>query len=412
MGHNRRVTPVPGELGPSAQRLAEIPASDLFTLAGALADLLGAPVTIEAEDTTVLAYSEGQLAVDDARTATILGRRVPPEYQEALRRAGVYRRIARGDDIVYVDLVEAGMKPRAVIGIRAGDELLGSIWAATTGPPTTEQRRALHEAVPVFAQHLLRDRAQRDLANRTRADQAAALLRGGADAEAVAAELGLADAHLTVAAVATVPPPPVRIDRVAGALSLHLAASALTSVAAVVDGILFVVLKADADAAQLMMSDFLSRSPQRGQLIAGIGRGVGDPAELHRSKSDAQSIVRALADRGVSGVAPSIDEAFVDVLTVRMTDVISADGLEAYGPLPALERCDAEHGSELVKTARAYLTHSGDVRSAARALNVHPNTLRNRVRKALTCGVDLDDADTRLALMLQLRAASHGSAEG
>ena len=410
MGHNRQVTPVPGEVGPSARRLAAMPAGDLFTLAAALADLIGAPVTIEAEDTTVLAYSEGQLSVDAARTATILGRRVPPEYQEALRRAGVYRRIARGDDIVYVDLVEAGMKPRAVIGIRAGDDLLGSIWAATTGPPTPEQQRALHEAVPVFAQYLLRDRTHRDLASRTNAEQATALLRGGADGEAIAAELGLSDAALTVAAVApNASPSVVRIDRVAGALSLHLAASASASIATVLDGVLYVVLKAGADTAQVLMSDFLSRSPQRGQLIAGVGRGVDDPAVLHRSKSDAQSIVRALADRGVAGIATSIKEAFVDVLTVRVADAISADGLDAYGPLPALERYDVEHGSDLVQTARAFLTYSGDVRRAATALNVHPNTLRNRVRKAMTCGVDLDDADTRLALMLQLRAAPHTS---
>src|SRR5690625_5888711 len=55
---------------------------DLATLAGALADLLTAPVTIEDPDTLVLAYSGGQQDVDDARVRTILARQVPRQLQE------------------------------------------------------------------------------------------------------------------------------------------------------------------------------------------------------------------------------------------------------------------------------------------------------------------------------------------
>ncbi len=46
---------------------------DLFSVAGSLAELLGAPVTIEDENSTVLAYSGGEQAVDEARIGTILG---------------------------------------------------------------------------------------------------------------------------------------------------------------------------------------------------------------------------------------------------------------------------------------------------------------------------------------------------
>ncbi|HYH28808.1 MAG TPA: helix-turn-helix domain-containing protein [Pseudonocardia sp.] len=57
----------------------------------------------------------------------------------------------------------------------------------------------------------------------------------------------------------------------------------------------------------------------------------------------------------------------------------------------------------------AYLESFGDMVSAARRLHVHPNTLRYRLRRIreLT-GLDLDDADTRLAAALQLRAGDAG----
>ncbi|SDS12574.1 CdaR family transcriptional regulator [Jiangella sp. DSM 45060] len=376
--------------------LSEAP--DLFAMAGALANLLGAPVTIEDHDARVLAYSDGQMSADQARTATILGRQVPPEYREALRAAGVYRRIATQDGVVYADLADAGMKPRAVVGIRAGDELLGSIWALVPGELTAAQEKDLLEAAPIVADALLRNRARDDRAG----EQVAALLEGGADAEAAAARLGLAG-RLTVLAVATTDA--TRVDRTAGALTLRLAASGTTPVSAVLDGVLYVVVPAEADVVHRIGADFLRRGG--GPLVAGVGRTVPGPAQAHRSRSDADSIVRMLAGRGAAGVALPIQDAFVDVVTARVAEVIEADDLGDYGPLAALERFDADRGTELVKTARAYLARGGDVSAAAADLTVHPNTLRNRLRRAQEAvGVDLDDADTRLALMLQLKAAA------
>ncbi|MGH3423410.1 MAG: PucR family transcriptional regulator, partial [Nocardioidaceae bacterium] len=107
----------------------ELREDDLFTLAGSLSELLGAPVTIEDRDTTVVAYSGGAQAVDDARIGTILGRQVPPQYRRMLSDAGVFERLRRESGVVYVDLGEVQMTPRAVIAVRDGDDLVGSIWA-------------------------------------------------------------------------------------------------------------------------------------------------------------------------------------------------------------------------------------------------------------------------------------------
>lgn len=403
---------------PPTAGLAALPLGDLFTLADALADLLGAPITIEDRDTLVLAYSDGQSKVDAARTATILGRRVPEEYRDALRDAGVFDRIAAEDGVVYADLPAAGMKPRAIVAVRVDGELVGSVWVALTGPPSAAQEQAMLEAVPVVAEHLVADRRRRDLARRTRSDLVGTVLRGGAGAAAAAEQLGVPRGAMVVAALAPLPgeasagvpalPATVaaRAERLADQVALHLAAVQLRSASALVGGTVYALAHGDVPVALRVVADFLARNADRPGVAAGVGRAVAGADEAHRSRSDADDVVRAMLARRRAGEVATLSEVFLDVVTLRVADSLAADGLGDYGPLAALAAHDAEHGTGLVAGARAYLAHGGDVREAAEAVHVHPNTLRNRVRRAKdACGVDLDDADTRLAVMLQLRAA-------
>jgi DNA-binding PucR family transcriptional regulator len=58
-----------------------------------------------------------------------------------------------------------------------------------------------------------------------------------------------------------------------------------------------------------------------------------------------------------------------------------------------------------VDTLYEWLRHPGDPRAASRALRIHPNTLRYRMGKLVDlAGVDLDDPDMRMALVVQLAA--------
>lgn len=383
------------------------PPGDLFDLAGAIADLVDAPVTIEDSDTAVLAYSDGQVSVDDARTNTILGRRVPQRYRDALESAGVYRRVHREHGVVYADLGDAGMKPRAIIGVHGHGELLGSIWVALDGQPTPEQEKVLVDAAQVVRELIVRQRTARDAGRRDRSDAMAAVLAGGADAVRAAVRLGLGPAGpVTVATIRPVGAPGSELDpdRIADALSLHLSSIDARAVSALVDDVAYVVIAGTAEAARRVLSGFVQRGVERAAVVVGLGRPAADVAEAHRSRSEADEVAAALVTRGTAGVVGTIDDAFLDVVTLRVGDVLGAQGWSDTGPLPLLARHDAEHATDLVKTARVYLAHGGDVRRAADDLHVHPNTLRNRVRRAAqVCGVDLDDADTRLAVMLQLR---------
>lgn len=371
---------------------------DLFDLANSLAELLGAPVTIEDQDTIVVAYSGGDQSVDEARIGTILARQVPLQYREAIAAAGIFEHLENSDDVVVVDLPQMRMTPRAVVAVRSGGRLLGSVWAAVQAAPTEQQISVLTSAVPLIARHLQRERELADEAGRRRGETMTALLGGGELALVAAAEHGLGS-PLTVAAMrGTAADPPTHL---LGSLTLHLAAVAPNALCAQLGDTVYAVLDGPAD--RPILGDFLGRSRHGTQVAIGIGAPASSASSLDDSRSEADQVVQSLVRRGDLGRLADLREVFADLMVDRVSGFVAAHA-EA-SPLAALQAYDREHGAQLVDAARAYLDAGGDIADAATRLHVHPNTMRNRLRRSReTCGVDLDDGDTRLAVMMHLRA--------
>src|SRR5439155_17548505 len=128
---------------------------DLFALANAVAATVGGPVTIEDPRSTVLAYSSlDDHEIDEARRATILGRRVPDEWIRRQQADGVFRRLFREHGVIRIDYSDIGTRPRLATAIRAGDDILGSIWVQEAGKPLDEDAEVtLQEAARIAALH-------------------------------------------------------------------------------------------------------------------------------------------------------------------------------------------------------------------------------------------------------------------
>ncbi|MEV0947961.1 helix-turn-helix domain-containing protein [Rhodococcus sp. NPDC049939] len=374
---------------------------DLFAVAESLAELIGAPVTIEDENSTVLAYSTGEQSVDEARVDTILRRQVPDRLRQLLTEAGVFERLYHDTDVLYVDLHLPEVLPRAAIAVRDGDRPIGSIWAAMKSAPTAMQESILRSAVPVVAEHIAAERDRGDLTRRLQADRVRALINGGEPASRAAGALGV-EGRLTVAAAA-----PLVVGRslpsgVLSALTLYLEALAVDSVAAQFDDVIYVVIGASESDVRRLAEDFLGRARSGSEFVVAVGREVNTASQAHLSKGDADWVLTALQHARAGGVVGTMKENLASVLALRAADIF--DGLGVLTPLAALARHDEQHGTDLVATARAFLSRGGDVSASAAALHVHPNTLRNRLRRCTdSCGVDLTDADTRLILMLHLK---------
>ncbi|WP_043625772.1 PucR family transcriptional regulator [Nonomuraea candida] len=381
--------------------------TDLFALADSLADVIGGAVTIEDRHSRVLAYSRSQQAGDPARLETILVRRVPDRLRELFQRQEVFAHLAATDEPVFVPAdPEHGLTGRMAVGARAGHELLGSVWVSCDRPLTGAHRRALADGARTVALHLLRSRASADLERQVESDLVIRLLEGSADATTMISRLGLSPREMRVIAVRT------RTDGERHAALLLAFEQATTGFgwsrpgrSALLGDTLYTILPAEgAQAARQWIAALRAELPAQ----VGVTAGIGAPAEVTELPAGRQEADECLAlheSAGPGAPPPAYDESWDDILLRRLRTAARAGRTPARGPVSTLLRHDARHGTRFVATLRAWLESQGDLALAAERLEVHPNTVRNRLRKMgeLT-PLHLDAPRKRLGMLIMLAA--------
>jgi DNA-binding PucR family transcriptional regulator len=395
------------------ETLGGMPSGDLFAIANAIAALIDAPVTIEDRGSRVLAFSGRQDEADASRVEVVLGRQVPDKYTRLLVERGVFRHLYRSDQPVFVPPLTAGVTmPRVAVAVRAGDEVLGSIWAAVPGPLAPDRAQALCDAARLVALHMLRIRAGMDVARRLRADLVSTALEGGVGAREALDRLGLAEQPVVVLALALASPGEdaalvTERQRLSDGLAMHLSAVHPRCAAALVGDVTYgLVPVPDTSAAARVANDFLDRVGERVNAVIGIGPVAQGTAELAEARASADRALRVLRAGGARSVA-SLEDVHVESLILELRDLVAARGDRPTGPVARLFAYDDEHNTNLVDTLRAWLDAFGDVNAAAATLYVHPNTFRYRLRRLSEVGgLDLNDPESRFAAMLQLRVVS------
>ncbi|MBW0105844.1 CdaR family transcriptional regulator [Pseudonocardia sp. KRD291] len=378
---------------------------DLFQLANEIAALVEAPVTIEDPGFRVLAFSGGQEDTDDGRVRTVLGRRVPESYQRRLADTGVFRELATRTGPVHVPSVFPGELPRTAVAVRAGDTVLGSIWAVVAQPLSGRRLQALEAAAEIVALQLLREQAVTSAGARVGGELLAALLTRDGDLADAARRLGVAGSPVCVVGVRLSLPEGAEhtaaLHRVVDALGLHLRLVHPTTAVVTLDETVYGLLPAADEAAALrVLEEFVERSGSRTPLRAGVGRATADPAGIAVSRRDADDVLRLLR-RGSRRTA-SARALRTDLMLLRLAD--QELDLPADAVVAVLARHDAEHGANLTGTLEAHLRAFGDVARAAATLHVHPSTFRYRLGRIRdVTGADLGDPDVRLAALIDLR---------
>lgn len=408
------------------ESLGGMPSGDLFAVANAVAALLDAPITIEDRSSRVLAFSGRQDEADSSRVETILGRQVPERFSRLLSERGVFRELHRSDQPVYIYPLpndpDGLTMPRVAVAVRAGDQFLGSIWAAVHGPLSDKRAEAMLEAAKLVALHLMRVRAGADVRRRLRTDLLSSVLEGGAGAHEALERLGLAGQPLVVLAVAvrdSVTDGAVvaqELERLGDALAIHLGAvqsrAAAAQVGAVVYGLVPVPAATDDGEHRVVRiaTDFLHRVGDRMCPIVGIGPVARDLADIVHGRDCADRALRVLRERRSGSRIARLADVQVEALILEMRDLATARGDRPSDSLARLIRYDGLHQSNLLETLQAWLDFFGDVTAAAETLHVHPNTFRYRLRRAVDVGaLDLDDPDVRFGIQLQLRVLAPGS---
>ncbi|MGI5423929.1 PucR family transcriptional regulator [Streptomyces sp. CA-179760] len=316
---------------------------------------------------------------------------------------------------------EEDLPERLAVAVSAGGEALGSIWVAAAGRPLPETaaddlRAVARAAVP----HLLHHRSRRAGQMQVVQEAARALLEGSGSAEALAARTALpVEGHCAVLAVHATPGPRGgrNEDRLPDLVAVQCAAHGHEAVViTVAEGVLVLLgdLAPNPERAAPQMA--LLGEALAGQLSATIDAqvrvGIGEvAADLHQaaeSRRTADLALLALLSRDGPRSVARVGEVAEAVAMLHIVDALREAPLPSELPVTRLAAYDAEHGGALVDTLRAYLDHFSDVPAASRALGIHPNTFRYRIRRVReVCGIELDDPDARLLAQLQLRLMRH-----
>lgn len=386
-----------------------LPVGDLFSLADAIATAVGGAITIEDPQWRVLAYSNLGHEIDEPRRHTILGRAQPEEWQERMRAAGVAQELRRTEGVVRFEF--EGIRPRVAAPIRAGGELLGSVWLAAGEDVAADAEDQLVRAAEISAMHLIAHRAGEDLKRRARGASVRETLEGHAP-------VGHRGPALPLTVVAFDAQPGGRTawaeasERILSVSALFAEATHRDAMCALVDERVWVLVPGDGAPERLLA--MAERVVDRVAETLGVElmAVVTPAAERVRDVPAA----RAAAERALAVLGRRPGPPHVVLADALRASAILDEWFELAVDRPALRRGplfdaavrprDRVH----LESLRVYLAEHGDVARAAERLDVHPNTLRYRLRRlAETLGIDLRDPDERLVCELQLRMIERGT---
>lgn len=378
----------------------------LFALANALGAVIGGSVAIEDLEQHVLAYSsvEGQ-RIDPLRERGILDRQVPdyphhrPQYLSVLQNPGVSRFPAVADEL-----------PRAAVAIRAGDLPLGTIWAiegeAGLGP---EEELALLDAGRIAAMHMLRGQDVSEREQHLRGEVLRALLAGGRSGGDAAGRLGLvagAEHCLVAFAYAGALPHSLPATRVGGAAARYVAAYRPEAVTTTTSTAVYAVVPGSEEVVRRFANGALPslRQAAGAAVRAAVSASCRDLGDLVVLRKETDAILRAAAVDPAAPIVATVADVHARILLDRVADELEREARLRHPGVARMVAHDAERGTDYASTVLVWLEAQSDASTAAARLQVHPNTLRYRLRRVQErFGLDLADADTRLSVWLQLR---------
>ncbi|MGV9614121.1 PucR family transcriptional regulator [Nocardia xishanensis] len=395
--------------------------TDLFGLAQIVAQNAGGMVSIEDAHSHVLAYSASDDSADELRILSILGREGPRDYLRVLHEWGVFDRLRRGDEVIDLPAhEELNIKRRLVVGIHAtavdgGSRTLGSIWLQQGDRPFEPDaaevlRGAAAVAARVIARSLDAPSTETLLLQRLFGAHGE-----GVDIPSVAGALRVpVHGPAAVVGFAVHSPARKRHSALGSVIRLHASSFRPDSIATVLGDRVYVLLPGYRSAPSVIawtrqLVDQLETG--RGAVLrAGIAIPVADLTEVAAARAEVDRVLDSTAATFPRGRVTTLAESRTTVLLGEILDLLATRDDLRDPRVRALFDYDRDHGSQLGESVEGYLREHGDVRRAAAALSVHPNTLRYRLRRAESItGIGLTDPADRLLLELQLALHRRGN---
>ncbi|WP_204080379.1 PucR family transcriptional regulator [Mycobacterium riyadhense] len=389
--------------------------TDLFGLAQSLADRIHGMVSIEDAQSHVLAYSASNDGADELRRLSILGRAGPPEHLKWLDQWGIFDALRAGDEVVRVaERPELGLRPRLAIGIhqpaigaRRPPAFAGTIWVQQGSQPLADDADEMLRGAAVLAARIMSRLAARPSTHARRVQQLLGLTDTesgpqSGDVAVVARELGIAaDGNAALIGFDTAD----SRARLADVLALSASAFRRDAQVASNGSRIYVLLPHTATARSVnswARGTIAALRTELGvDLRAAIAAPVAGLAAVAAARTEVDRVLDSAERHPISiGQVTSLAEARTTVLLDEIVTLVGADTRLVDPRVRGLRTQDPV----LAETLRAYLDSFGDIGAAAQSLQVHPNTVRYRVRRIeKLLSTSLADPDVRLLFSLGLR---------
>ena len=387
----------------------EVLGTDLYGIAATLATLTRGMVSIEDDRSRVLAYSASDDTADELRRLSILGREGPPAYLKRLRDWGIFDRLRLSDEVIEVPPdPEVGIRRRLVVSIRSAGPAghLGTIWVQEGGQPLAPDSAEVLRGASVVAARMITRTINAPSAEAVQIERLLGGRGGGVDVPSLAAALSIPTTGpaVVIGFAAARGETLTGLDGLASTLRLHAGAYAKDALVSPLEDRVYLLMPRSRSVGSVTTwtNGVIKRIAKHSgiALRAAIAAPVSSLSAVSAARIEVDRVLdQTSGDQQVTTLADSR----TPVLLGEILDLIAEHDQLRDPRIDALVAYDARYAAEMRRSVETYLQHFGDVRGAAAELQIHPNTLRYRIRRAEEIlDIDLGEPAGRLLVELQL----------
>ncbi|MBT2627073.1 MULTISPECIES: PucR family transcriptional regulator [Bacillus] len=389
----------------------------LEDVADHISEVLQCPITIEDVNHKLLAYSTHSDCTDPARTSTIIGRRVPEKVINKLWKDGTIPALHKTDQPIRVkEIDEVGLSNRVAISIWKNNQVLGFIWALEIQKTLSDDDLLTLQMAAKAVRNKLLNLQIRKTKNEERSQEFFwKMLTGHIHEESEMAEgfhkLGMA-----------VPPVfSVMIIRLQSEMTekkerqlqyLQETTQQVHVLLATADYNELIILTApkndqpfkDLKQFAFRIQKQLTERYKLGDASIAFGGIYESISNVYRSYQEALAVLKA-KERFVRETKHLF--SFSELGIYQYLDVLDEKrkhtGYFNYS-LAKLEQYDQEHQSNLVETLERFIDADSNVNTAAKALNIHVNTLNYRLKRiSQIAEFDLKNINEKFTMYLDIK---------
>jgi DNA-binding PucR family transcriptional regulator len=401
----------------SANEAFKYNADRLEDVADRISEVLQCPITIEDINHRLLAYSTHDDCTDPARISTIIGRRVPEKVINSLWKDGTIPMLLQSDEPIRVkNIDEVGLGNRIAISIWKNNEVLGFIWALEINKKLTDDElELLKKAAQVVKNKLLNLHNRKSKKEERNQEFFWKLLTGHINKESDIIN-GFHDIGITPPSLHSVvlfrfsdeikEPTEKQINY------LLQTTQQVQIILSTLDQNELIILLAPKSGEPLsdikQFVDWTILQLKERFMIdhvkAAIGSIYKEAEQIELSYKEAIA-VQNIKKRFVAETAGLI--SFSELGIYQYLDLLhekrKQEGFINY-PLRKLKEYDKMHHTNLIETLEVYLDKDSNVNDAAKALNVHVNTLSYRIKRiSQIAELDLRDPNQKITVYLNLK---------